>query len=288
VDLVYWPVIGVARTLFLAQGLRFTIVGKHNVPRSGGAVMAINHTGYLDFTYAGYAALPARRLVRFMAKESVFDHQLSGPLMRGMKHIPVDRTAGAAAYRHAVSALRAGEIVGVYPEATISRSFELKDFKLGAARMAQEAGVPILPTTVWGAQRVWTKGHPKNLGRTNTPIFVTVGEPMPVGADADIVEVTAELKRRMQEQLDGQQAAYPPMRADEAHLVPARLGGTAPTLEQAMAIHRADAERRRDEARCKAEQRAAADGVAARDRSVPADGSAEGSPHGSDAAPGQA
>ncbi len=287
-DLVYWPVIGVARTLFLAQGLRFTIVGKDNVPRSGGAVMAINHTGYLDFTYAGYAALPARRLVRFMAKESVFDHQLSGPLMRGMKHIPVDRTAGAAAYRHAVSALRGGEIVGVYPEATISRSFELKDFKLGAARMAQEAGVPILPTTVWGAQRVWTKGHPKNLGRTNTPIFVTVGEPMPVGADADIVEVTAELKRRMQEQLDGQQAAYPPMRADEAHLVPARLGGTAPTLEQAMAIHRADAERRRDEARCKAEQRAAADGVAARDRSVPADGSAEGSPHGSDAAPGQA
>ncbi len=287
-DLVYWPVIGVARTLFLAQGLRFTIVGKDNVPRSGGAVMAINHTGYLDFTYAGYAALPARRLVRFMAKESVFDHQLSGPLMRGMKHIPVDRTAGVAAYRHAVSALRGGEIVGVYPEATISRSFELKDFKLGAARMAQEAGVPILPTTVWGAQRVWTKGHPKNLGRTNTPIFVTVGEPMPVGADADIVEVTAELKRRMQEQLDGQQAAYPPMRADEAHLVPARLGGTAPTLEQAMAIHRADAERRRDEARCKAEQRAAADGVAARDRSVPADGSAEGSPHGSDAAPGQA
>ena len=284
VDLVYWPIIGVARTLFLAQGLRFTIVGEDNVPRSGGAVMAINHTGYLDFTYAGYAALPARRLVRFMAKESVFDHQLSGPLMRGMKHIPVDRTAGAAAYRHAVSALQAGEIVGVYPEATISRSFELKDFKLGAARMAQEAGVPILPTTVWGAQRVWTKGHPKNLGRTNTPIFVTVGEPMPVGADADIVEITAELKRRMQGQLDGQQAAYPPMRADEAHLMPARLGGTAPTLEQAMVIHRADAERRRDESRRKAEQRAAAAGGAgAGGGPVPGDGST----HGSGAAPGQ-
>ncbi len=253
-DLVYWPVIGVARTLFLAQGLRFTIVGKDNVPRRGGAVMAINHTGYLDFTYAGYAALPAGRLVRFMAKESVFEHKLSGPLMRGMKHIPVDRTAGAAAYRNAVKALRDGEIVGVYPEATISRSFELKEFKLGAARMAQEAGVPILPTTVWGAQRVWTKGHPKKLGRTNTPIFITVGEPMPVAAEADIVEVTAELKRRMQVQLDGQQVAYPPMRADEAHLMPARLGGTAPTLEEAMVIHRADAERRREEARRRAEQ----------------------------------
>lgn len=285
---LYEWVIASARTMFALQGLKFSMWGREYVPREGGAVMAINHTGYLDFTYAGYATLPTRRVVRFMAKESVFRNPVAGPMMRGMGHIPVDRSQGAGSFREAVQALRAGEIVGVYPEATISRSFELKEFKLGAARMAQEAGVPILPTTVWGAQRVWTKGHPKNLGRTNTPIFVTVGEPMPVGADADIVEVTAELKRRMQEQLDGQQAAYPPMRADEAHLVPARLGGTAPTLEQAMAIHRADAERRRDEARCKAEQRAAADGVAARDRSVPADGSAEGSPHGSDAAPGQA
>ena len=56
--------------------------------------MAINHIGYLDFTYAGFAALPAERLVRFMAKQEVFAHRVSGPLMRGMHHIPVDREAG--------------------------------------------------------------------------------------------------------------------------------------------------------------------------------------------------
>jgi len=46
--------------------------------------------------------------------------------------------------------------VGVFPEATMSRSFELKPFKTGAARIAQDGGVPLLPTTVSGSQRVWT------------------------------------------------------------------------------------------------------------------------------------
>ena len=71
--------------------------------------------------------------------------------------------------------LRDGELVGVYPEATISRSFELKDFKSGAARMALEAQVPMIPLIVWGAQRMWTKDHPKQLGRNKIPITVAVG-----------------------------------------------------------------------------------------------------------------
>jgi 1-acyl-sn-glycerol-3-phosphate acyltransferase len=233
VELVYRPVVGLARAIFAVQGLRFTVTGAEHIPRSGGAVLAINHTGYLDFTYAGYAALPAGRLVRFMAKESVFAHPVSGPLMRGMHHIPVDRAAGAAAYRKAVTALREGEIVGVYPEATISKSFELKTFKAGAARMAQEAGVPIIPCVIWGAQRVWTKGHPKRLGRHRFPIHIDLGTSIPVGSDEDIAEVTARLKATMAAQLERVWAAYPPIPDAEAHLVPARLGGRAPAPEQA-------------------------------------------------------
>ena len=74
--------------------------------------------------------------------------------------------------RVAVERLRAGELVGVYPEATISRSFELKEFKSGAARMARDADVPIIPMIVWGAQRMWTKDHPRNMGRKKIPITV--------------------------------------------------------------------------------------------------------------------
>lgn len=233
---VYGGVIGFARSYFLFQGLDFTITGAANVPRTGGAVMVINHTGYFDFAYAGLAANPAHRLVRFMAKEAVFRHRISGPLMRGMKHIPVDRAAGAASYRSAVSALRAGEIVGVFPEATISESFELKAFKSGAARMAGEAGVPLLPLVIWGSQRVWTKGLPRHLGRRPVPIHMSVGEAIPVAAGADPDAVTADLRRTMAQMLAQVQAGYPPMTGDDLRFVPSRLGGTAPEPTTPLAL----------------------------------------------------
>lgn len=240
-DLVYPPIIALARAVFAAQGLRFDISGAENVPRAGGAVMAINHVGYFDFTYAGLAAHPTGRLVRFMAKKEVFDHAVSGPLMRGMKHIAVDRSAGAASFRRAVEVLRSGEIVGVFPEATISMSFELKAFKNGAVRMAVDAGVPILPVTIWGSQRVWTKGLPKRLGRSRVPIGIAVGEPLVVTAADDRDAATAELRDRMAALLQGLQKSYPdrPSGPDDGWWLPARLGGTAPTPERAAEMEKA-------------------------------------------------
>ena len=233
----YTPVIALARLVFRGLGLRFTISGAEHVPRTGGAVMAINHVGYLDFTFAGLAARPAGRLVRFMAKKEVFDHRISGPFMRGMKHIPVDRHGAAAdSYQAAVKALAAGEIIGVFPEATISQSFELKEFKTGAARMAMEAGVPLLPCVIWGSQRVFTKGRPKDLTR-GTPIRIVVGEPFTPDPAADPIAVTADLKARMQVLLEEARASYPggPRSADDTWWIPASMGGTAPTVEQAAA-----------------------------------------------------
>jgi len=241
---VYTPVIWFARTLFAAQGLKFTIAGAENVPTSGGAVLVSNHLGYFDFAYAGLAAHPSNRLVRFMAKDDVFRHRISGPLLRGMHHIPVDRTAGAASFREAVSALKAGEIVGVFPEATISRSFELKGFKSGAVRMAQAAGVPILPMTIWGSQRVWTKGYPKRLGRTNVPITLSVGTPIVAGRQDNPEDINRQLRARMTDLLHAAQESYPALSGDDLKYLPARLGGRAPTLVQATALDDADAVRR--------------------------------------------
>ena len=117
---------------FKALGLRLDVQGGEHVPTSGGAVLASNHIGHLDFIFAGLGGREARRHVRFMAKDSIFAHRIAGPLMRGMHHIPVDREAGSASFRDGLSALREGEIVGIFPEATISRSFEPKEFKSGA------------------------------------------------------------------------------------------------------------------------------------------------------------
>jgi 1-acyl-sn-glycerol-3-phosphate acyltransferase len=161
--------------------------------------------------------------------------------MRGMHHISVDREAGAAAYAEAVEALRRGEIVGVFPEATISRSFQLKEFRSGAARMAAEAGVPIIPMVTWGGQRIFTKGRPRDLTRGRT-IAMTVGEPF--AATDDPQATTDELRRRMQVLLEQTQDDYPdhPGGDDDRWWLPVHLGGTAPTYDEAEAM---DAEERR-------------------------------------------
>ncbi len=242
---LYSSVVAFAGGVFALQRLRFTIVGAQNVPRTGGAVLAVNHISYFDFAYAGWAARESGRHVRFLAKEAVFRHRVSGPLMRGMHHIPVDREAGAASYDAAVAALRAGEVVGVFPEATTSRSFELKDFKLGVARMAAEAGVPVVPLVVWGSQRVWSKGLPRRLGPSRTPVTIIVGEPVHVAPDDDPVLVTRRYRQQMAEQLAAAQRDYEPLTGDDLRYLPARLGGTAPTLEEAGRLEEVDASRRR-------------------------------------------
>jgi 1-acyl-sn-glycerol-3-phosphate acyltransferase len=242
-DVVYPPVILAARGLFTGLGLRFSIEGAHNVPREGGAVIASNHVSYLDFAFVGYGTREAGRLVRFMAKESVFHHPVSGPLMRGMHHIPVDRAAGSAAFREALAMLKAGELVGVFPEATISRSFELKEFKAGAARMAQAAGVPIVPTVVWGGQRIYTKGRPRDFKRRGKALTIAFGEPLVPAKRDKGDEVTAELAARMGALLRQVQQSYPdrPSGDDDRWWLPAAMGGSAPTPAEAAAMDAAEA-----------------------------------------------
>ncbi|WP_341717287.1 lysophospholipid acyltransferase family protein [Micromonospora sp. FIMYZ51] len=242
-ELVYPPVIAAAKTMFRVLDLKLTVVGSDHVPRSGGAVLASNHVSYLDFIFCGLGALESKRLVRFMAKDSVFRHRVSGPLMRGMRHIPVDRRAGAESYAAALAALRAGEVVGVFPEATISRSFVVKELKSGAIRMAREAAVPVLPVALWGTQRLWTKGRPRTLTRRHTPITVLVGEPMEPAAFPDAAAMNAELASRLHALVDRAQREYPdqPAGPTDRWWLPAHLGGTAPTPEQAAAL---DAEER--------------------------------------------
>jgi 1-acyl-sn-glycerol-3-phosphate acyltransferase len=234
-EIVYPPVIAAAKLMVRALDLRLSVTGADFVPRTGGAVIACNHVSYLDFIFCGFGARPSGRLVRFMAKESVFRHRISGPLMRGMHHIPVDREAGLASYKQALQALKDGEVVGVFPEATISQSFTIKGIKGGAVRMAAAAGVPLIPMAVWGTQRLWTKGRPRRLGQRHVPILIRAGEPMRPGRRDASEAVTKELHERMQALLDEVQQDYPdrPKGEDDGWWQPAHLGGTAPTPVEA-------------------------------------------------------
>lgn len=224
-EYVYPPVIAAARTMFAALGLKIDIQGAANVPTSGPAVLASNHIGYLDFIFAGLGAHESKRLVRFMAKESIFRHKIGGPLMRGMHHIPVDRDAGSQSFRDALGALKSGEVVGIFPEATISESYDLKAFKSGAERLAAASGAPLIPVVIWGSQRIWTKGRPKDWTRGRA-ISISVGEPLLVGRKDDPEEVTAELRSRMSSLLEAAVERYPDSPVGQ-WWAPVRFGGTA-------------------------------------------------------------
>ncbi len=234
-ELVYPPVIAAAKSLFKVLDMKVDVQGAEHVPTSGGAVLACTHVSYLDFVFCGLAGLPSGRRTRFMAKKEIFTNRIAGPLMRGMHHISVDRSAGQASYLEAVDRLLAGEVVGVFPEATISRSFTVKDIKSGAARMAIEAQAPIVPVTVWGSQRLWTKGRPKALTQRHVPILIRVGEPFQPSPADDADVVSADLRARMSALLDAAQRDYPDKPGDDPFWLPAHLGGTAPTPEAAAA-----------------------------------------------------
>lgn len=236
VEKFYQGLVGFARRLMRAANIEVTVIGAENIPAESGAMLAGNHTGYADFILLGTGPyLHGERLVRFMAKKSVFDVPVLGWLLKLMKHVPVDRARGGASIAPAVEMLREGNLVGIFPEATISRSFELANFKTGAARIAHQAGVPLVPCAIWGSQRIWTKDLPKHF--RNVPVIVRYGEPVHLTGDAEAD--TAELKHRMQLLLDASRSEYASLYTDGAGeaWMPVALGGTAPTPEKAEELY---------------------------------------------------
>lgn len=233
-DRPYRFVIRLTLAVFRLFRFRFDVRGAEHVPATGGAIICSNHVSFFDFTFLGLGAISQHRLVRFMAKSAVFGHWFAGPFMRAMRHIPVDRKAGAAAFESAVRALKDGEVVGVFPEATISRSFTVKDLKAGAARMAIDAGVPIIPAAVWGGHRVATKGHKVEL-RRGTPVMVFLGEPIVPEPGEKVQPLLRRTRVAMEALLEEAQRVYPeqPAGQDDRWWLPVHLGGTAPTPEEA-------------------------------------------------------
>lgn len=242
---IYTSAIVAGRALFGFWRLKRITRGLENLPDSGGAVLAITHFGYLDFALTEWMTwLHNRRRIRFMAQKAAFDKPVVGWLLRGMHHISVDMTAGAAAYANAVTALRSGELLGVFPEAGVSASFIVRELKTGAARLAAEAEVPIIPIAVWGGHRLLTKNRKIRFGeRFGVPVTFAVGSPITVSKDADPRQVTDALRETLQSLVSELQNDYP-VDGSGQWWQPVHLGGTAPTPEEATAADEARALRR--------------------------------------------
>lgn len=223
---------------------RWNITGIDRVP-DGPAILAFNHISYTDAFVTGLPLVSAGRRPRFLVKQELFSWPIIGWLATNAHMIPVgrnDKSARAGALENAISFLRQGELVLVAPEQTISASFEMLPLRTGAVRIAQEAGVPIVPSANWGSQRFLTKGQPRRMA-FRIPVEVAYGEPMYVAPDEDPIEATKRLQEAMQELLDEVIARYPDADdADGKFWHPKRLGGAAPDHAETVARH----QKRRD------------------------------------------
>lgn len=211
------------------QRWQFDVRGLEHVPARGGAVIAANHIGFWDFFTVGRAGYyELGRPVRILAKDTLFQLPVFGRIMHAAEHIPVYRAEGTQALRAAVAALRAGELVLVLPEQTISPAFELLPFKTGAARMAAEAQVPIIPAASWGSHRFHTVMH-RPRWHWRLPVSVAYGEPIQPTDRSDPSAVTARLRDQVRSLADDLVTTYPDGAPAGAWWVPERFGGGAPS-----------------------------------------------------------
>jgi 1-acyl-sn-glycerol-3-phosphate acyltransferase len=175
----YW-VVKMILTPILRVLFRPWIEGLHHVPQSGGAIFASNH---LSFSDSIFLPLVVPRRITFLAKSDYFTGKgvkgrLTKGFMSGVGQVPIDRSGGAAseaALRTALRILGRGDLLALYPEGTRSPDGRLYRGKTGVARMALEAGVPVIPVAMINTDVVQPTGKKiPTIGR----VGVRIGKPL--------------------------------------------------------------------------------------------------------------
>jgi len=242
----YRSVNALGRTVLGLLGTSVRVRGEEHVPRAGPVVLASVHVSFLDFMLIEKAALERDRLVRFLCRHDVWRAPLVGPVvgraMDGMRHVPVDRAAPAAAYLAARRLLREGEADCHYPEAGNSHSLTVRALMPGAAALAAETGAPLVPLVVWGGQRVLPLGRdgrrPRPDLRRGSLVDVRFGEPLSISPGDRPATVTERLGHVLTDMLEAVQRlpGHRPAEGQWAPWYPAHLGGHAPDRRAALLL----------------------------------------------------
>ncbi|GLZ39208.1 lysophospholipid acyltransferase family protein [Actinokineospora sp. NBRC 105648] len=178
--MLYWLMKRVLLGPILHVFFRPRIEGLENIPAEGGALLASNHLAVSD---SFFLPLKVRRRVTFPAKLEYFTAPgVKGRLKKwfftGVGQIPIDRSSGSAAQAAldtGVRLLREGNLMGIYPEGTRSPDGRLYKGKTGVARIALEAGVPVVPVAMFGTDKANPIGS--KMWRPY-PIRIKVGKPL--------------------------------------------------------------------------------------------------------------
>lgn len=259
-DKFYRVIVRTGQLFRAALGLQVICTGEEDLPAPDpqhgasravqpgtGAVFALTHFGYLDFAVVELMLWRhTRAQLRFLIHQGAADHWLAGPAISASGHVVVGYDDRKDAYDAAVAKLRAGEYLAVFPEAGVSRSYMVRECKTGAVRMAAEAGVPVIPISIWGAHRLLTRGHGFSLRRAwRAPIRVHIGEPIRYGSEEPADLATESLREILQDGIDLATADFPLPAEPGAWWLPARLGGGAPSERKRQSLDAADAARGR-------------------------------------------
>jgi 1-acyl-sn-glycerol-3-phosphate acyltransferase len=185
-----WPVL---KSLF-----RLRASGLENVPAEGGFVLAANHSSNLDPWPLGLPLFP-RHFLRFMAKSELFRYPL-GPLISAGGAFRVHRgLRDEEAIATAVALCRGGNVVVMFPEGTrrlkgVRKKHEAR-WHSGAARIALEAGVPLVPAGISGTDRLARLG----------PVKVAYGTPIALGdlAETETADAAVIATQRLREAIEG-------------------------------------------------------------------------------------
>jgi 1-acyl-sn-glycerol-3-phosphate acyltransferase len=243
-DRVYRATVVVGRGVLAALGVRVRVAGAEHLPRTGPVILAANHVSYPDFVLLERAAIERDRYVRFLCRYDAWRGPAVGWAMDRMGHVPVDRAAPAAAYLHSRRLLRAGEAVGVFPEAGISYSYAVRPLMRGVAALARDTGAPVVPVAMWGGQRIWSVGRtadgkePRPSLRRGRLVDVRFGPPLHVGASDDPTAWTRELGALLTTMLEQVQRLpeHRPRPGEHAPWYPHHLGGHAPDVDTARTL----------------------------------------------------
>lgn len=157
--------------------------GLDRVPPTGGALIAPNHTSVLD---SFFVPLVLKRRITYVGKAEYLDDWKTRYLFPALGMIPIDRSGGSAsasALDAAAAVLERGELFGIYPEGTRSRSGDLHKGHTGVARLALRTGCPIVPVGILGAREV--QPPDARFPRLFREVLIRFGEPIDVCRYAD-------------------------------------------------------------------------------------------------------
>jgi 1-acyl-sn-glycerol-3-phosphate acyltransferase len=162
-------------------GVRLHLHDREHVPAAGPCIVASNHVSYVDFAALQAARPPGRPPLRFLARWDLLPPWLAHPLMRRLGLLPVDeRRRPGAAFPAALRVLEQGGAVGIHPEGRVRPDAVTARGRSGAVRLALASGVPLVPCSVWGTQRLLTRGrHVPDLRRP-IDVHVRFGPPIEV------------------------------------------------------------------------------------------------------------